>query len=171
MWTLNLLPEGFRLRKLRLFRVLATLTVTNHKTSIDNANNFQSIEYIIYEIIAFLLLVLITIPSRKLFREWADYNSSRNLKDLPLLLVNSWNHHSFFDFLLCPPSWILKPRIKRDGLDRGITYSGISEKWLPPHVKSNKCTGSKWQLTLTERYKTVTMNVLYSFSSFLDDKY
>ena len=59
--------------------------MTNHKTSIDNANNFQSIniEDIIYEIIAFLLLVRITIPNRKLFREWAGYNLSRNLKDLP----------------------------------------------------------------------------------------
>jgi len=86
LWTLNLLPEGVRLRELRLFqifRVLATLKVTNHKTSIDNANNFQSIEDIIYEIIAFLLLVRITIPNRKLFREWADYNLSRNLKYLP----------------------------------------------------------------------------------------
>ena len=66
-----------------MFRVLATLIVTNHKTSIDNTNNFQSIEDVIYEITAFLLLVRITIPNRKLFREWADYNLSRNLKDLP----------------------------------------------------------------------------------------
>lgn len=57
--------------------------MTNHKTSIDDANNFQSIEDIIYEIIVFLLLVRITIPNRKLFREWAGYNLSRNLKDLP----------------------------------------------------------------------------------------
>ena len=66
-----------------MFRVLATLTVTNHKTLTDKANNFQSIEDIIYEIIAFLSLVRITIPNRKLFREWAGYNLSRNLKDLP----------------------------------------------------------------------------------------
>ena len=73
LWTLNLLPEGVRLRELRLlqiFRVLATLTVTNHKTS----NNFDDI---IFEIIAFLLLILITISNRKLFWEWADYNLSR----------------------------------------------------------------------------------------------
>ena len=55
----------------------------NRKTLTDKANNFQSIEDIIYEIIAFLLLVRITIPNRKLFREWAGYNLSRNLKDLP----------------------------------------------------------------------------------------
>ena len=57
--------------------------MTNHKTLTDKANNFQSIEDIIYEIIAFLLLVRITIPNRKLFMEWAGYNLSRNLKDLP----------------------------------------------------------------------------------------
>lgn len=57
--------------------------MTNHKTLTDKANNFQSIEDKIKEIIAFLLLVRITIPNRKLFREWADYNLSRNLKDLP----------------------------------------------------------------------------------------
>lgn len=44
-----------------MFRVLATLTVTNHETSIDDASNFQPIEDIIYEIIALLLLVRITI--------------------------------------------------------------------------------------------------------------
>lgn len=57
--------------------------MTNHKTLTDKANNFQSIEDKIKEIIAFLLLVRITIPNRKIFREWADYNLSRNLKDLP----------------------------------------------------------------------------------------
>lgn len=57
--------------------------MTNHKTLTDKANNFQSIEDKIKEIIVFLLLVRITIPNRKLFREWADYNLSRNLKDLP----------------------------------------------------------------------------------------